>query len=574
MKLFLGLWILITPLVLAPSASARDLITARTLLKDPSGTLTIAEVAHSEGTPVGPFLTKGSTDAVYWMRLQVHAPAQGTRFVLFIRPSFLNDVRLYEADPGSPTGWKIRVTGNYYPYSQRERVTTSLGFLVTATAPETTCYLRFQSKSPLAVNVEAMAPEEADLVDHRRDLVEVFFVTSMLFLFIWAIHSYLLDRQRLVGFFALHQAVYTLFGIVATGYLAPVAPTRLPHLVDWVTAILYLTISLTALLFCRELFRPYRPSSLLMRVLGLLPWTFPILLVLLLLGYEVAVININATLIKLAWLCFVMTAFTLRAERSPSRRVLQVFFVFIWVANFIFWYTNHVADIAFKANLTAVQILIVDGLLIGGLFAWVLHTQARQTLRDGQQSALNLLLVQKKFEIEQELKKQIEIQAQTDYLTGLFNRRRFVELAERELTRAIRARTPLTLLVIDIDRFKQINDTWGHCTGDEVLQRVSSIIRDTLREEDILGRTGGEEFAIVLTQIEGSEALDIAQRLCAAVAGATIAPSGIERIPVSLSIGITELQDRSIGFNKLLDEADAAMYKAKQTGRNRPFLNC
>jgi diguanylate cyclase (GGDEF)-like protein len=197
----------------------------------------------------------------------------------------------------------------------------------------------------------------------------------------------------------------------------------------------------------------------------------------------------------------------------------------------------------------------------------------RQVLREGQQSALDLLFVQKRFELEQELKKQIEVQAQTDHLTGLCNRRYFIDLAERELTRAIRFQRPLTLLMIDIDHFKAINDTWGHRTGDTVLQEVSRLLRNTLRDEDIFGRLGGEEFGVVIVETEGADAVKIARRLCTTVADALIVPQGTERVPVSISIGFTQLKERNMDFNSLLDEADQAMYGAKQAGRNRVFVN-
>jgi diguanylate cyclase (GGDEF)-like protein len=203
------------------------------------------------------------------------------------------------------------------------------------------------------------------------------------------------------------------------------------------------------------------------------------------------------------------------------------------------------------------------------LFTAIFHTRARQSIKEAQQAALDLLLARKKLEHEHELKKQAELQAQTDYLTGLLNRRRFVELAEQELARALRFKKPLALLMIDIDRFKAINDTWGHSIGDIVLQNVSVLMRDALRSADIFGRTGGEEFAAVIVETDGDHAMDVAQRLCAAVASASIVPRGAERVPVTVSIGLTQLKGRAIGFTSLLKEADRAMYAAKQAGRNR-----
>jgi diguanylate cyclase (GGDEF)-like protein len=241
--------------------------------------------------------------------------------------------------------------------------------------------------------------------------------------------------------------------------------------------------------------------------------------------------------------------------------------------NAVFWIARREIQITSSIILGGMQLLIVNGLFIGGLFALILHTRARQVQHEAQQYALDLLLVQKQFEVEQELKIQAELQAQTDYLTGLFNRRRFVELAKHELTRSSRFQRPFTLLMIDIDHFKTINDTWGHSIGDIVLQQVAHLIRDTLRDEDIFGRTGGEEFAAVIVETDGNGALEVAQRLCAIVADAVFTPPGTERIRVSISVGLSQLNGRNVDFDSLLNEADWAMYKAKEAGRNQAVVS-
>jgi diguanylate cyclase (GGDEF)-like protein len=573
MKRIFGILALIVLCIPAAHAAASDLVTSRSVLEDRSGAMTIADVARRNGTPFGRTLTKSSTNSVLWVRLQVCAPAQGSQVVLYILPTYLNEVRLYEAGPGDPNQWKTRVTGNLYPFGQRDRSSSALGFVVNVTAPEATYYLRIENTGPLMFSAEALTPNEALLKDHRRDLLEVFFLTSMLGLLLWAVHAYYFDRQLVVGLFAVHQLVYTLYGFVGTGYLASLSNTNFPHLVDWVDATLYLLINFTTVLFCRELFKSYDPPPLAMRLFKFLLWAFPVLFAGLVLGYVEIALNVNGLLIRITWVCLAATAFLLRAESTPKRRWLQAFFVFVFLNNIAFWYVDYSRLQFSKIDLAMVQILVVDGLLIGGLFALMLHARMRQKLREGYQSVLDLQLVRKRFETEQELKTQIEVQAQTDYLTGLSNRRHFFEVAEQELARAIRFHRPLTLLIIDIDHFKRINDTWGHRTGDAVLTKVSDALLGVLRTEDIFGRIGGDEFAVAMVEMEGAASVKIAQRLCAIVADATIASQGDERIPVSISIGLTQLQGRSIDFTSLLEEADQALYSAKKAGRNQAFVN-
>jgi len=569
LKQLFGLLVLIIGFMLTPSALAGDLVVSRTVLEDATGSLTIADVAGHVVAPSGPSFPITSRNNVHWVCVRVRAPATGTKVVLFIRPTFLNDVRLYEAGSGNPSTWKTRVTGNHYAYRDRDRANISLGFVVDVTAPEATYYLRIKTRSPSWLDLEALEQAEAEHKDQQRDLAMVFFATAMLCLLLWATLSHLLDHKPVAGLFAVHQAVYTLYGLVATGYLAPLAPARFPQLGDWVELVLYCAINFTSLLFCRALFKPYAPPRTMMRGLSLLLCTFPLLLAAIALGYDTQAVIANNLLIKFTWLYFVAIAFSLRVERTPSRRLLQLFFVSILLNNTVFWIAGQSSRISSFVKLTPVQVLIIDGLVIGGLFAMILHTRARQAQREAQQAALDLVLVQKKFELEQERKKHAELLAQTDYLTGLYNRRRFVELAERELKRAIRFQRPLTLLMIDVDHFKVINDTWGHSTGDIVLKNIARLMRETLRNVDIFGRTGGDEFAAVIVETEGSDAYEIAQRFCCTVADAETTQPDTGRIQVSISIGVSELNGRNVDFNSLLHEADQTMYNAKQAGCNR-----
>ena len=510
-------------LPLALPLAAQDLILSRTVWEAPSSASTIGDVVNNRGllavqSPKG---AKGSETTV-WMRLQVHAPAHGSEVVLYIVPSYINQIRLYEAGSGDPSTWKTRVTGNLLPYSLRDRASAALSFKVNLPNPEGTFYLRVDGALPTSFDVQALTPESAMDRDRQHDLLALFFVTSMTFLLLWAVHSYFLDRQKVVGLFAVFQMAYALFGIAVTGYMAPLNPARFPHFIDSLVTVLYLTVSFTSTFFCRELFRPYEPPQLIMRAMKALLFVPPLLLVVQLLGFQSEAVSLNALLTKITWALFLVTTFLLRKEQTPKRRSLQILFAGILLNMVSFWI---VWDSSIKAGNVDAQLLngfhhlIMDGLVMGALFALVLHTRTRQSVKEGQQSAMELLLVQERFMLEQELKHQIEIQAQTDYLTGINNRRHFVELAEKELARAIRFQRPFTLLVMDVDHFKRINDTWGHAVGDLVLQQIARVTNEAMRTQDHFGRTGGEEFAIVLVETEGSSAVEAAQRLCASQPG-------------------------------------------------------
>jgi diguanylate cyclase (GGDEF)-like protein len=153
-----------------------------------------------------------------------------------------------------------------------------------------------------------------------------------------------------------------------------------------------------------------------------------------------------------------------------------------------------------------------------------------------------------------------------DGLTQVFNRRYFLEQLDREVSRAKRYRRELSLILFDIDRFKSINDSFGHLAGDYVLKQLATVIKGKIRREDILARYGGEEFAIVLPEIDGANALSFADKVRKLVEKA---PFKFEdtKIQVTVSIGVATCDDAADAA-ALIKKADDKLYEAKAAGRN------
>ena len=166
--------------------------------------------------------------------------------------------------------------------------------------------------------------------------------------------------------------------------------------------------------------------------------------------------------------------------------------------------------------------------------------------------------------------------ARTDLKTGLLNAAAWQEEAAAEITRAVRARLPLAMALLDIDYFKAVNDTHGHLAGDQALRAVAGVVKAQLRAYDIAGRFGGEEFAVVLPHTQADQARRIAERLRTAVAAADVGASETgrcrTRVRVTVSVGVACLADTGAGLQALLAAADAALYDAKAAGRNRVRL--
>jgi diguanylate cyclase len=155
--------------------------------------------------------------------------------------------------------------------------------------------------------------------------------------------------------------------------------------------------------------------------------------------------------------------------------------------------------------------------------------------------------------------------ARTDELTGINNRRAFMELGEQTTRLCQRQRQPLSALLLDVDHFKQINDTYGHSAGDLVLKQIGSLMAQQFRAADVCGRIGGEEFAVLLADTDTQAATSVANKFRQEVANATLQWQG-HTLQVTVSIGVAS---HNADLGTLLQRADAAMYQAKNSGRNR-----
>jgi diguanylate cyclase (GGDEF)-like protein/PAS domain S-box-containing protein len=163
----------------------------------------------------------------------------------------------------------------------------------------------------------------------------------------------------------------------------------------------------------------------------------------------------------------------------------------------------------------------------------------------------------------------LEQLAMTDYLTNLYNRRYFIQRGTEEFKRARRSHLSLSLLMLDIDEFKKVNDTYGHEAGDMALQQVAATLKSSLREVDILGRMGGEEFAVLLPNTSLHEAVALAERVQQIMAETPFEMPGASlTISITVSIGVSAIAGEMSVIDDLLRNADSALYRAKNNGRN------
>jgi two-component system cell cycle response regulator len=200
---------------------------------------------------------------------------------------------------------------------------------------------------------------------------------------------------------------------------------------------------------------------------------------------------------------------------------------------------------------------------------------AEQALRNGDKLQIGpqvILKFQYQDALEEDFQRKLFESAVKDGLTGIYNKKYFLDRIETDFSYAKRHKTTLTLIIFDIDHFKKINDQYGHSTGDYVLKELAALVKRTIRGEDILARFGGEEFVVLMRDVDEAKASMLAERLRRLIEQAVFELEG-QRMPVTISLGIGTLNaDQSPPIETptdLVNCADQYLYKAKRGGRNR-----
>jgi diguanylate cyclase len=168
-----------------------------------------------------------------------------------------------------------------------------------------------------------------------------------------------------------------------------------------------------------------------------------------------------------------------------------------------------------------------------------------------------------------DLYRRYKVESKIDFLTGLYNLRQFEELFASQIQIVKEGSEQLSVMTIDIDHFKKVNDTYGHPSGDKVLQKLGAILKNTTRRFDIVARYGGEEFMILLLDCPNQRAIEIAERIRSTVEKEKFPISDGEFIHITISIGVSSFPETIQNLNELLKQADAALYEAKRSGRNQ-----
>ncbi len=586
-------------------------------LEDRDGKLTFEQVNTPQyATKFTPssqnILNFGLSESVYWLRLRVRneAPERIHWRLELARPS-MNTVALYM--PAKNGGGIEKETGYIYPFATRDIPHELFVFhLSIAPGAEQTIFLKVKDKSmdlPLRI-WQSEAMEQRDQTAHL--LVGLSF-GALLIMFIYNLFLTVMlwDRGYLYYSFCLISLIFYMGSVQA--YL----PRYLwPNQTAINTFVIPFSVSLgliSILLFAGEFLqiktqpRAWRiPHRLLLSVLigcGMLtPFLQTRLLDAILFSSLIAFIYIPCLALR-AWMHgykparFYLISWTVFfvAASSVILESMGVFTVQYLIPEQQILFGG-VYLVAFQAIALADRFNLYKQETISAQAAVVEHQQEALKLKDTLAQTLEQAreeLEQKVAERTQELtevnqllakevverkraQREADLLARTDPLTDLFNRRHFSHLAEQEFKKAARYNHPIALLIFDIDLFKNVNDTFGHQTGDKALVHIARVFQQKSRRSDILARYGGEEFIALLPETDSPEAYAAGERLRMAIQGSPL-HTNHKTVELTISVGVAGMRPSNVEqfaehFEELLKEADEALYRAKNSGRNRVVI--
>lgn len=583
--LYLALcWVL-----LSPAALAQALPQVAYLPDDGFSVATIALAPTERWQPLADGnLSLGFSPRPHWLRIQLKASA-APAFLQLAYPH-LDYVRLYQLQAGQLV--KQVSTGDMLPFAMRPLAHRYFVFPLEASSDPQTLYLWVQTSGLLQVPIKRVTREELAEADQRYLLTQGLYYGFFLAASLFAFFLCLAHRDSTYGLFSLlvlaYAGVEALYSGLGFGYLWP----NLPALNQMTMPICLAFAVAMAARFALRVFRLkagqrgygsgqglFWSALLLMALTPLLPVALALKACLVLVGLHCAL----QTGLGLYWL---------RAQQPGGGWYCASWAIFslgTLAAALNYWGLLADGTSAFGLNQAAslLQVILLTFMVCQRVkndystrLSAEFEARAEQTRAIEQEQAQAQQLakaVEEKTAALQaalcevsKLNMELSKQTITDSLTGLFNRRHFDHLLDSEVRRAAREHRPISLVLIDIDHFKRINDTYGHPVGDDCLIQLARLLRQVVRQPpDIVFRFGGEEMALLLPGSDAAGAQVVAEKICSLVAASEFCyPAGCLQLTLSLGVG-SLIPDQNTLPREVFELADEALYLAKNRGRNR-----
>lgn len=559
-----------------------DLSSSTEILRDPERRLDIHQVITPEnqerfrpmGTGGGQI---GFTKDTIWVRFTVATNLTEIQaLILELDYPMMDKVELFESDGRG--GFRKRVAGDTLPFSQRELDYRNITYRINAIpGKEITYYLRFETEGTMQLALVLWDMNK--FIEHASNsqvMLGLYFGAIFLLVFS-AIGGLIFLRDNLFLWYALYLTAYGLLNLALTGYgfqyLWPSAP-------GWqasTTGVLVGIAVIAALFFSGRLL-DIRQQSLTFYNLFRANAVIAVCAIMLGLFGMARFANQLGSIAGMVLVPVLIAAAVVsyRGGNAAARYFLVawgIFLIFVFIGGLYFWgllphsFVSHYAlQIGSIFEVTMLAVALADRVKQISAEKEKADLQAKQYLYSLNEN-LERMVEERTSELELSNQRLQEL-ASHDSLTNLLNHRAVIDALTSALSLAERYKQPLSVAMIDIDHFKQVNDVFGHQAGDEVLTQVAQIFRTRLRAADISGRYGGEEFLLIMPQTQAVESDVLMNRLRQTISTLSIPIIGEK--PITVSIGLVSYQgEGKITAIQLVTCADAALYQAKANGRNR-----
>ena len=522
------------------------------LLQDPENRLGIADVSdpsmQDQFVPLAAGdRNQGFTKTAYWVRfiLPPSASDPPTRYLELNYPS-LDRIELFTPLPQG--GFQQRVAGDAEPFALRELVYRNpLFVLQNEPGAGQTYYVRLQTTGSMQINLRAWIPEA--FVEHASSTLFGFglYYGVMLILALAAAIALFYLKDLLFLYYSSYLVSYLLLQLMLNGFAFQYLwPNQI-----WMAnrgLILLMALSLIfGMLFAGRFLRVLEHDNWLRNLFRVMLILIPLgLLLSMLVDYSLAIQFMAGTAMVVVLIGLLASVFVFLKGYKPAGIFLIAYGLFllgVMISSLVY------------LGFIRYHFLTINAIQIGSMLEVIV---------------LMLALVVRRTSALEEANIKLRDQAVRDSLTGLLNHGEILDRLDEMLNTAKRYQEPLSIIMLDLDHFKQINDRYGHLIGDKVLIAVADVMQKTIRSADLCGRYGGEEFMLVLGHTNREQAIELAERLREEVMNITIHDA--TNVMVTASFGIAVLAPEStmdLSVEELIRHADSALYTAKRGGRNR-----
>jgi len=553
---------------------------------DISNKLTIDEMPMQTFETGPSQFSYGYLDGTRWFKLTLHNESQNSAFVLTFSEPLWHQFDLFTLKNGL---WTASQAGLLIPLNKRQVHDTSPAFLLDIPKGETqTIYIKGQTVSGQLGAFEVFTKKKY-FEPSRLDLADLYLFILMFLLIIAFFNLYLFTarQDRLYALYILYIVSVIIWFSVKSGlYLSW-------DIYGWDHG-LHVTGAITVMfltLFSREFLELKQRLYTTYKIFNGFALIFFILAILIAIDLPYASLTFNLISSVFFTLLLVISIKVYREGHLEMRYYLIALFIYMPTMGMLTLSFNGLipnTDITRYAFLLGsfVEVIFFNSLMISHYHIVfkdkiriqdelikvkkekeeVLESEIHSRVQELQETNKRLVLQTQELE---RVKENLSHAVTTDPLSDLYNRRYIIGVSGRLFDTALRYKQELSVIMIDLDDFKHINDTYGHAVGDDVIVNCAKILKESTRTSDILARYGGEEFLIFVPNTPYEEVLELTNRIQKNVAEARIPYSTEEPFSYTMSIGISHLQDNDLNMDQLIRRADKAMYMAKSKGKNR-----